>query len=74
MIVIEPSQVFCHHFAPIERVRSTCDRDHTHVIDIMHVCGYCSRAATISFTELQVRLLFGVRFLLEQIRYIQIAV
>ena len=43
---------------PNERVHFTCDRDHTHLIDFAHACSYYSRAATISFTELQVWLLF----------------
>ena len=30
----------------------------THLIALAHVCSYCLRAATISFAELQVRLLF----------------
>ena len=35
------------------------DRGHAHLIYLfMHACGYYSRAATISFAELQVRLLF----------------
>ena len=40
-----------------ERV-STCDRDHTHLIDFAHACSDYSRAASIPFTELQVQLLF----------------
>ena len=43
---------------PNERVHFTCDRDHTHLIDFAHACSYYSRAATISFTELHLRLLF----------------
>ena len=35
-----------------------CDRGHTHLIVFMHACGYYSRAAIISFAELNVRLLF----------------
>ena len=35
-----------------------CYRGHAHLIVFAHACGYYSRAATISFTELQVRLLF----------------
>ena len=40
------------------RARSTCNHDHTHLIEFAHAFGYYSRAATISFAELQVRLLF----------------
>ena len=38
--------------------QATCDHDHTHLIEFVHGCGYYSRAATISFTEFQVWLLF----------------
>ena len=38
--------------------QATCDRDHAHLIEFAHGCGYYSRVATISFTELQVWLLF----------------
>ena len=56
---VEPSQgCLLPSFCPNERACSTCDRDHTHLVDFAHACGYYSRAATISFTELQVRLLF----------------
>ena len=34
-------------------------RGHAHLIAFAHTCGYCSRAATISFAELHVRLLLG---------------
>ena len=34
-----------------------CYHGHTHLIVFAHVCGYYSRAATISFAELQVQLL-----------------
>ena len=42
--------------------QATCDCDHTHLIEFAHGCGYYSRAATISFTELQVWLLFKASF------------
>ena len=35
-----------------------CERGHTNLIAFTHVCGYYSRAATISLVKLQVRLLF----------------
>ena len=38
-----------------------CDRDHAHLIVFVHACGYYLRVATISFTELHVRLLFEGR-------------
>ena len=38
--------------------QATCDRDHTHLIEFVHGCGYYLRAATISFIEFQVWLLF----------------
>ena len=47
-----------HVSALNERLCTTCDRSHTHLIVYVHVCGYYSRAATIIFGELQVRLLF----------------
>ena len=43
--------VFCLHFALNKQARFTCDRDHTHLINIVHVCGYY-------FSELRVWLLF----------------
>ena len=35
-----------------------CESGYTHLIVFMHVCGYYSRAATISLAELQAQLLF----------------
>ena len=37
------------------------NRGHTHLIVFVHACGYYSRAAIISFAELHVQLLIGVR-------------
>ena len=45
-------------FAQNERACSAGDHDHTHLIEFAYAYGYYSRAATISFTELWVRLLF----------------
>ena len=52
--------VFCHGLAPKEQSCSTCDHDHTHLIEFEHACSYMyySSVATISFIEFQVRLLF----------------
>ena len=36
-----------------------CGRNHAHLIVFAHACGYYSRAATISFVELHVRLLYS---------------
>ena len=41
-----------------ERLCTACDHSHAHLIVYAHACGYYSRAATIVFGELQVRLLF----------------
>ena len=49
----------------IDRCIMACKRGHTHFIVFTHACGYYSRAATISLVDLQVRLLFGVRLLVD---------
>ena len=51
---------FSAMFLPQTSNRSwlNCDRDHAHLIVFAHACGYYSRAATISFAELHVQLLF----------------
>ena len=61
----QAKDVFCHVFASNLRLFVACDRGHTHLIVFAHVCGYYSRVATISFAELHVRLLIGVRVLFE---------
>ena len=48
--------VYCHGFASHEQAFATSASEHTHLVEFAHMCACYSKVATISFTELQVRL------------------
>ena len=48
--------VYCHGFASHEQALATSASDHTHLVEFAHTDACYSKVATISFTELQVRL------------------
>ena len=37
---LQAKTVFYHGFALNKLAHSTCDRDHTHLIEFAHACGY----------------------------------
>ena len=48
--------VYCHGFASHKQAFATSASDHTNIVEFAHTRACYSKVATISFTELQVRL------------------